>query len=273
MPSPLGIGELPYQARVNLWNYIFTSLSSSEGISNGSFGERTPVYGNPWKILTYDLHRDFFGTPIDEYENIPYKISRDLKNFIREAPYNKIFDFIEHLSKHEACPKDLFVRFFLFFEDGNLAYRFLPEEKIIVPRASEMEDLAINAALESSRDRYKGAYEHLKTSLTFLRDNDPRQSIHESMSAAESLIRVLTGESTFNGAMKILTPRMNINPNMQSGFKSLYNYTSDEKGIRHSLLEENSSVTFDDAQFMLSACAAFISYVINKQDMLPSPQK
>lgn len=43
----------------------------------------------------------------------------------------------------------------------------------------------------------------------------------------------------------------------------MYGYTSDEDGIRHSLLEE-STLKFMDAKFMLVSCSAFINFLIDK---------
>jgi hypothetical protein len=52
---------------------------------------------------------------------------------------------------------------------------------------------------------------------------------------------------------------------MKNGFISLYAYTSDEKSIRHALLDDSTAkVDEADALFMFGACAAFVSYLINK---------
>jgi hypothetical protein len=52
---------------------------------------------------------------------------------------------------------------------------------------------------------------------------------------------------------------------LKAGFNSLYGFTSDEKGIRHPLLElPSANVDETDALFMIGACAAFVSYLINK---------
>jgi hypothetical protein len=52
---------------------------------------------------------------------------------------------------------------------------------------------------------------------------------------------------------------------MKAGFKNLYGFTSDESGIRHPLLEKGTArVDEIDALFMIGACAAFVSYLINK---------
>jgi len=58
---------------------------------------------------------------------------------------------------------------------------------------------------------------------------------------------------------------MTIHGAMKAAFNSLYGYTSDEQGIRHALLEAGApAVDETDALFMMGACAAFVSYLINK---------
>jgi hypothetical protein len=52
---------------------------------------------------------------------------------------------------------------------------------------------------------------------------------------------------------------------MKAGFTALYGYTSNEQGIRHAHLNEpTASPDEADALFMIGACAAFVSYLINK---------
>jgi hypothetical protein len=48
-------------------------------------------------------------------------------------------------------------------------------------------------------------------------------------------------------------------------FTALYGYSSDQQGIRHPLLDDGTAqVDETDALFMIGACAAFVSYMINK---------
>ena len=65
------------------------------------------------------------------------------------------------------------------------------------------------------------------------------------------VLAVLEGKGGLHGALK-------------SGFSSLYGYTSNEPGIRHALLEDESKVTQDEAIYMIGACAAFCSYLWRK---------
>ncbi len=66
-------------------------------------------------------------------------------------------------------------------------------------------------------------------------------------------------------ALKLLEKENGLHPALKEGFIRLYGYTSDEKGIRHALLEsDNKDVGVDEALFMFSACAAFVSFLARK---------
>jgi hypothetical protein len=81
----------------------------------------------------------------------------------------------------------------------------------------------------------------------------------------ESVVRVLEPGGDFGKALAKLDAKVGIHGAMRAGFASLYGSTSDEKGIRHALLEvPAASVDKTDALFMIGACAAFVSYLINK---------
>jgi hypothetical protein len=49
-----------------------------------------------------------------------------------------------------------------------------------------------------------------------------------------------------------------LHPSLKIAFGKLYGYTSDQGGIRHSLLDQ-SDVDFEDAKFMLVSCSAFVN--------------
>lgn len=73
------------------------------------------------------------------------------------------------------------------------------------------------------------------------------------------------GADVLSKALKKLEQKISIHPAMKNAFIALYAYTSDGKGIRHALLDDSTAkVDETDALFMLGACAAFVSYPINK---------
>jgi hypothetical protein len=62
-----------------------------------------------------------------------------------------------------------------------------------------------------------------------------------------------------------LESSVSIHGALKSGFSSIYGCTSDEKGIRHALINEAVAKADEtDAIFMLGAGAAFDSYLIGK---------
>ena len=70
--------------------------------------------------------------------------------------------------------------------------------------------------------------------------------------------------------MQRLESKHHVHSALKRGFTSLYGFTSDEKGIRHPLLDDGTAkVDETDAIFMIGACAAFVSYLINKHRAVP----
>ena len=52
---------------------------------------------------------------------------------------------------------------------------------------------------------------------------------------------------------------------LKAAFEKLYGYTSNEQGIRHALLDQDSpDVGLDEAVFMFGACASFAAYLAKK---------
>ena len=129
----------------------------------------------------------------------------------------------------------------------------------------EQEIASIEAALAA--DNAPGARNHLATALSLLSDRkapDYRNSIKESISAVESVARFSTGneKATLEQALKRLETAGHIHPALRGAFSKLYGYTSDERGIRHAMLED-PNLTAADAKFFLIACSAFVSYVLS----------
>ncbi len=131
--------------------------------------------------------------------------------------------------------------------------------------SDEIEIESIENALKNN-DKFKDVKTHLDTSLSYLsnRENpDYRNSIKESISAVETICKIITGENTLGKALNNLEKSgIKINPSLKSAFEKLYTYTNDEKtGIRHALIDSEYSPDFDEAKFMLVTCSTFINYL------------
>jgi len=146
------------------------------------------------------------------------------------------------------------------------AYRLLDDNKTIVPIGSEAELKTIKAAFaDLSASEFGGARSHLAKAAQDLTSGELSDSIRESIHSVESVVRLLEPEGDFSKALPRLESKVKIHGALKSGFASIYGFTSDEKGIRHPLLDKPSSAVDEtDALFMIGACAAFVSYLINK---------
>ncbi|MDR2251684.1 MAG: hypothetical protein LBD98_02470, partial [Endomicrobium sp.] len=100
------------------------------------------------------------------------------------------------------------------------------------------------------------------------KEPDFRNSIKESISAVEYVVRDITGASTLgDGLNKLEKKGIKINVCLKEAFDKLYAYTNSEDGIRHANMN-NNNVSFDEAKFMLVVCSSFINYITSKRSQL-----
>jgi hypothetical protein len=192
--------------------------------------------------------------------------------------WNEVYDFLEFHTTEEFFRKfnTIWNHIHQFESECNLifkrefsGYRFI--EHVIIPISNEVELSEINEALNHTsgfiNNKYKNVQLHLKHAIEKLSDKkspDYRNSIKESISAVESVCRELTGEETLGKALKKFEDKGIIfNSQFKQGIEKLYFYTNDKStGIRHALLENTNTPSFEEAKFMLVTCSAFINYII-----------
>lgn len=256
---------LSSEIKNSLWTLTLELIiDKKSNIANG--------YGENLSDLTKyfrDIWINFFKRPID---NLPknmvgqvdqYSATSTLREWYYKAEWYLILDFIEFIAPYnlkftESC------NFYLSREFSS--YRFI-ENKLVEVNSKE-EIIEIENAIANS-DKFKSVRTHLKTGLDLLSDRkkpDYRNSIKESISAVESLCKIITNDNktTLGQALKKIEHKHKIPKSLQSAFSTLYGYTSDEGGIRHSLLENESEVDVAEARFMLITCSAFVNYLLNK---------
>lgn len=192
-----------------------------------------------------------------------------IKKWFFKAEWYEKYDFIEFIAflDTKVIQTHFTKRCNQSLERESAGYRILEEK--IVQITSEEEILAIEEAISYSSSM-KPVETHLRTALDYLsnRENpDYRNSVKESISAVESFCSIMTGDekATLGKALSQIEKSHKIHGALKSAFSSLYGYTSDSGGIRHSLLEDDVSVTMEDAKFMLVSCSAFINYLKTKK--------
>lgn len=230
----------------------------------------------PSVFFSNSLWHNLFKSPIDQIPSYYPNAKMFIRNFFFNTDWYRVYDLIEYsieLTKNSIFTdyidaEKLYENFNLILEREFAGYRFIYGE--LVPITNKTEINEIEESLFSTQDftSLKSCNTHLKSSLAKLSDKlnpDYRNSIKESISAVESIAKILSNNSkdSLGGALDKIKGKLKIHSALERGFKQIYGYTSDTDGIRHALTEENNC-DFEDAKFMLVSCSAFINYLIIK---------
>ena len=245
---------------IYLWNQVDYSSYQSHGNINTS----------NLKTLIIAYWLNFFKQPIDtipiQFEKVLYKVRSCFFNCEWHEVYSFIEETLENYPRELKKNKEFFTKELNnCLEKENSAYRIINNE--ITPITSEQEIQSIEDALKNT-NQYSGVQQHLNQALKLMSDRqnpDYRNSIKESISAVESICKIVTNEdkATLGKALKIIEDKHGLHAALKGSLSQLYGYTSDADGIRHAMLEE-SNLSYIDAKFMLVACTNFINYLIEK---------
>jgi len=198
-------------------------------------------------------------------QTILKKLEEHLLNF---ASWYDVYDFIEfHISLLEG---EIRVRriqqYNTLLEEEKSGYRVVNGEIAPITNKGEIEAIA-----QASNTEFTPVNEHMKKALSLYADiksPDYENSIKESISAVEAMCCIITGmdgrDATLGNAItKLQEKGVIIHQFMIDAYKKLYNYTSNETGIRHGGIEFNNAPA-EDAKYMLVSCSAFVNYLIEK---------
>lgn len=252
-----------------LWNNILTDFIEKISDNSSRYEESDKV------IFLKILWQDFFERKIDEISSYSNGgvYSTGVVEFIRkwylEAEWYEKYDLIEYLSEIDKKINFDFTEKVNTVLKSQLAGYTLINNKIVQIN-SEQEIQSIEEAL-SKTSKYKSVETHLVRALELLSDRenpDFRNSIKESISAVEAYCVILTGDkkATLGKALSAIEKKYKLHSALKSAFSALYGYTSDSGGIRHALLEDDVTITVEDAKFMLVSCSAFINFLMNKEE-------
>lgn len=276
-PQALQVESVNDELRNSLWN-LFLELYDAE------------KHGY-WGTVAFHIARDFRKCPIDD---LPTSGHIEIREWVKKYYYHdliewyEIYDFLEfivenhkimtdkdfgspfsEIRSHMVDTEGVVSRVNYILERERSGYRFI--QGTLSPITNPVEIEEINTAINASQEfGLSGAQEHLRTAIKLLGlkpNPEYRNSIKESISAVESVAKQIAGPESggLKDALKILTKETKMHGALQAGFNSLYGYTSDEGGIRHSMMDE-PNLGLVDANFMLVSCSAFVNYLIVKAD-------
>ncbi|MDY6468283.1 hypothetical protein SKM57_06745 [Acinetobacter faecalis] len=217
------------------------------------------------------LWKTFFKKPVHNFSSLSTGINlKKINSFYDKCIWYEVYDLIEEIIKLYD-EKFIKIKELFILEINDIliqeqsAYRIINNQ--ITEITSEQEIQSIEEALENSNP-FSGVQQHLNQALQLMSDRqkpDYRNSIKESISAVESICKIVTNDdkASLGQALKIIETKYGLHEALKKSLSQLYGYTSDADGIRHAMLEE-SNLTYIDAKFMLVACTNFINYLIDK---------
>lgn len=214
------------------------------------------------------IWRSFWKRPVDTIPISGYTIAsyhaawQQVRDFFFGTDWHGVYDFLDFLIGLGYPGEQLGLSVDKVLARELAAYRVV--NKQIVPVTSQQEVQALEDAL-ADKGKFSPVSEHLATALAHLshRQNpDYRNSIKESISAVESMAKIISGKdkAELGDALTALEKAGKLHGALRKGYTSLYGYMSDADGIRHALMDE-PNLTADDAKYFLVACTAFANYL------------
>lgn len=253
--------------RNSLWNTLDVGLWSTDRFLYTQYD--TPGIDSFSEALWFH----YFKKPIDSRPRHSSDKLKEIRAYFFSCVWNEVYDFIEFVvgtyersrqrlpASLERSMQRLPASLNRILERESSGYRVVSGH--VVDITSEQEVQMLELAIRDTR--FAGVSAHLERALELLSDRehpDYRNSIKESISAIESIARIVTEnpKATLADALKALEKKGNLHPALKDGFVKLYGYTNDEQGIRHAMLDE-PNITAADAKFFLLSCTSFANYL------------
>lgn len=260
LPSQLNLREVSKGLQSRLWKRFYDNIPFTGRYSYSQLeSEWSEILGYVWSI--------YYELPIDECPTRRDDVHEFIKSKIYGKSYADCLSICEALLKAPRRPGWVPQAIDKELRESYAAYRVDHSGLSIVPVASVEEGRAVlTAHVKLTEGKFHGAKSHLSKAGENLTHGKWSESIRESISAVESVARkLIPNAKTLGPALTELDKLGHLHPSLKKGFDKIYGFTCDEKGIRHSLIDDpNAKVDESDALFMLGACASFVTYMISK---------
>lgn len=266
LPEPMELEKLSENFRIQVWRLI------ADDIEHAALSKRVYAAGceNMARVLA-DFNCKVLERLDEPSNHRPFSDRQFVMNYCGNAEYHEVLTLIEFMFRHDQCPEGLRRELIDVFNRPPLvAYHVLEIDgcPTIAPRASLESGDATRMALETVENTGpEGVKAHLQNAANSINTVEYADPIRESIHAVEAAARTIEPKAgTLGEALKKLRNKGFLDhPAIGQAFEKLYGYTSDEKGIRHSMTDEGATdVGLDEAMFMFSACAAGTAYLIRK---------
>ncbi|BCA94887.1 hypothetical protein TUM19329_12480 [Legionella antarctica] len=241
----------------SLWNCIFEIFK--ENIKVRSF-DGSCFWTEGMLDAVQKCWTDFFYCEYDNFPMSPTNFINAFKSKFFKLKWNEVYDLLEFLA--ETLPESFKKKCNLILEKEYSAYRFVGSAILEIINGKEI--LSVESAMQSP---FYLVNEHIEKAVKLLSNKenpDVQNSIKESISAIEALIRIITKNKKGTLGDLMNHPNLQLHPSLKEGIKKFYGFASDQGGIRHSNKENSISVGYSDALFKVVFCSSFINYMISK---------
>ena len=269
LPKPMRLEELSSDLRVEVWNEVRQFLLGKRDAASLIIGPRH--FTEQAKRFIERVIGRHTKRPSDTISTEHDEVLSTFKNSILSGKFNQVLDLIEIMVNDKDVTEAFVKGTSNLFEQYTAAYRLNTSQRpyCFFSQASKEQGEATRQAVETiCESNFDGAAAHLRQATRHINARQYADSITDSIHAVESVARVIDPT-----ASKSLAPALDSiekagllkHPALKAAFKKLYGYTSDEQGIRHPLLDQDSpNVGLDEAMFMFGACASFAAYLAQK---------
>ncbi len=260
IPQPLKRNEISTELRAVLWAIQHEYLKKDE--FNGHISDR-------WHSILQTRHILMLHKPVDEFDSKFFRIVNEIKNLFFSEKMEDIFEYLTFVMRRPECHPG-------FYKSINTCLKMCKSPWIIVgegketafyPTSNEFEEGTIEKAFKDlAANDFAGAKKHLIKAAEEFKEGRFGLSMRESISAVESVAKKIVGSESTDLRKALGELEENnivIHPAFKASLEKMYAFTNDEQGIRHAEVDFSKSDS-TDAQFMLGACAAFVSYLIGK---------
>ena len=268
LPEPMRLQHLPVDFRNLVWHAVDLAITRNKH-SGDYYKDSASI-----RDIFIDYYVRIHQLTHDSHPDTPSKHRSLLKGIIIEGTYHGVLTLVEFILCHGLCDEELRQSLLAAFASVPVAYtvQTLEDLPTIVPRASEESGAATQQAIETIEDKGPaGAKAHLRKAVKAINEKRLEDAVRESIHAVEAVARTIAPDTRALGPALDSLERQGVlkHAALRTAFDKLYGYTSDEKGIRHSLLDqEKADVDLDDAIFMFAACAAFAAYLVNRNEQV-----
>lgn len=268
--------QLSDDLRREIWNMIRGHLLKNrevDGITGHSY------FPHDFRRFVERLFGKLLKTPEDEISTNYESVLNLFKQMILTGRFDQLLSLLEVVANVDSDSLRFARKIAELFDLHAAAYWLEITDKPyqFIPRSSPEQGHAVQQAIKTVEEGgMTGASIHLRKAIECINSQQYSDSITDSIHAVESVARLISPKkaNTLGPALNSLESAGVIKHKvLKIAFSKLYNYTSDEQGIRHALLDKDSpEVGLDESMFMFGACASFAAYLVNKHQQLTQQQ-